>query len=61
MKMKYIVEDEVSGDSLEVEAKSPKEASIKYLKNDIEPSLKSDTWNWSLTVSRKYPQCKLSC
>ena len=56
--MKYIVEDEVSGDKLEVEASSPKNAALKYLKNDLAPSLKADTWNWSITVSRKYPQRK---
>lgn len=50
--MKYRVYDEISGQSSDIEAKSPKEAAIKYLETDPEPNSGRREWIWNLNVCR---------
>lgn len=56
----YKVHDSISGDCLDILAETPKQAAIKYLKQDVEPNPHTGTWEWDLTVSYKYPYRKKS-
>jgi hypothetical protein len=56
--MWYHVYDEISGDSGDFNASSPKVAAIKYLKIDTEPNKSRLQWTWTLNVCRKYPNRK---
>lgn len=53
--MKFIVTESVSGEKLEVEAKTPKQAVIKYLKQDYVEGNPNMECCWDITVNRKYP------
>ncbi len=52
--MKFVVTDSVSGETLEVDAKSPKRALIKFLKQDYVEGNPNMECCWDITVNRKH-------
>lgn len=56
--MKFIVNDAVTGEIIEIEAKTPKHALIKYLKQDYVEGYPNMECSWDITVNRKYPRFK---
>lgn len=54
--MKFIVNDLVTGEEEEIEAKTPKQAVIKFLKHETVEGNPNWECEWDITVNRKYPQ-----
>lgn len=52
--MKFIVNDSVTGETLEIEAKTPKQALIKFLKQDYVEGDSNMECSWDITVNRKH-------
>ena len=48
--MEYHIYDAISGNSADIKAYSPKDAAIRYLKQDVEPNPKSNNWVWELNI-----------
>ena len=58
--MKFIVNDSVNGETLEIEAKTPKRALIKFLKQDCVEGNPNMECVWDITVNRKFPRTSSS-